>query len=51
MLGTIQLSWHLLQEMMPFVVARWRAVVEIVILAVGLYYALRFIRGTRGATA
>jgi diadenylate cyclase len=27
----------------------WRPVVEILILTVGLYYALRFIRGTRGA--
>ncbi len=27
----------------------WRPVVEILILAVGFYYALRFIRGTRGA--
>ena len=27
----------------------WRPVVEIFILTVGIYYALRFIRGTRGA--
>jgi diadenylate cyclase len=27
----------------------WRPVVEILILTVGIYYALRFIRGTRGA--
>jgi len=27
----------------------WRPAVEILILAVGIYYALRFIRGTRGA--
>jgi diadenylate cyclase len=27
----------------------WRPVVEIVILAVGIYYASRFVRGTRGA--
>jgi diadenylate cyclase len=27
----------------------WRPVVEILILTVGLYYALRFVRGTRGA--
>lgn len=27
----------------------WRAVVEILILTVGIYYAFRFIRGTRGA--
>jgi diadenylate cyclase len=30
-------------------VKTWRPVVEIAILAVGIYYALRFIRGTRGA--
>lgn len=34
--------WHILQ-------AGWRPGVEIMILAVGIYYALRFIRGTRGA--
>ena len=27
----------------------WRAVVEILILAVGIYYVFRFVRGTRGA--
>jgi diadenylate cyclase len=34
--------WHELQ-------AVWRQVVEIMILTVGIYYVLRFIRGTRGA--
>ena len=34
--------WNLLQNV-------WRPVVEIFILAVGIFYALRFIRGTRGA--
>ena len=34
--------WHDLQ-------ALWRPVVEILILTVGIYYVLRFIRGTRGA--
>lgn len=34
--------WHNLQ-------AVWRPVLEILILTVGIYYALRFIRGTRGA--
>ena len=27
----------------------WRPALEILILAVGIYYALRFVRGTRGA--
>jgi diadenylate cyclase len=34
--------WHDIQ-------ALWRPVVEILILTVGIYYVLRFIRGTRGA--
>src|SRR6516164_5669293 len=34
--------WNILQNL-------WRPVVEIWILTVGIYYALRFIRGTRGA--
>src|SRR6476646_6154363 len=34
--------WHQLQTV-------WRPVVEIMILTVGIYYVLRFIRGTRGA--
>lgn len=35
--------WHSLQ------IVWWRAVVEILILTVVIYYALRFVRGTRGA--
>jgi diadenylate cyclase len=34
--------WHDLQN-------AWRPVVEVMILTVGIFYALRFIRGTRGA--
>jgi diadenylate cyclase len=34
--------WQSLNDM-------WRPVVEILILTVGIYYALRFVRGTRGA--
>jgi diadenylate cyclase len=34
--------WHVIQIL-------WRPVLEILILTVGIYYALRFIRGTRGA--
>ncbi|HEV2390740.1 MAG TPA: diadenylate cyclase CdaA [Verrucomicrobiae bacterium] len=34
--------WHIAQN-------GWRPAVEVLILTVGIYYALRFIRGTRGA--
>src|SRR5512136_1910082 len=34
--------WEIIQ-------ARWRPVLEILILTVGIYYAFRFVRGTRGA--
>jgi diadenylate cyclase len=42
MLKDINQIWPLLQ-------AGWRPALEILILAVGIYYALRFIRGTRAA--
>jgi diadenylate cyclase len=32
-----------------FVQTQWRAVLEILILTVGIYYCFRFVRGTRGA--
>jgi diadenylate cyclase len=32
-----------------FILTWWRAALEIMILAVGIYYAFRFVRGTRGA--
>src|SRR5215472_12459675 len=35
--------------MWDFILAWWRAALEIMILAVGIYYAFRFVRGTRGA--
>src|SRR2546430_14366762 len=35
--------------MWDFIVNWWRAALEILILAVGIYYAFRFVRGTRGA--
>jgi diadenylate cyclase len=35
--------------MWDIIQAVWRPVLEILILAVGIYYALRFVRGTRGA--
>ncbi len=35
-------AWQILQD-------GWRPALQILILAVGIYYALRFIRGTRGA--
>src|SRR6516165_8276807 len=34
--------WELIQN-------SWRAVLEIMILTVGIYYSFRFVRGTRGA--
>jgi diadenylate cyclase len=36
------MTWQIMQ-------ADWRPVVEVLILTVGIYYALRFVRGTRGA--
>src|SRR5882672_3148289 len=35
--------------MLDFILAWWRAALEILILAVGIYYCFRFVRGTRGA--
>src|SRR4029077_10196881 len=35
--------------MLDFILAWWRAALEILILAVGIYYSFRFVRGTRGA--
>ena len=32
----------------PEILQNWRAALEIIILAVGIYYALMFVRGTRG---
>src|SRR5436309_9466248 len=32
-----------------FIQNQWRAVLEVLILTVGIYYAFRFVRGTRGA--
>lgn len=45
----LQSIWHLLMELALFIGFSWRNVLEILILAVGIYCALRFIRGTRGA--
>ncbi len=36
------IMWEILQTV-------WRPALEILILAVGIYYAFRFVRGTRGA--
>jgi DNA integrity scanning protein DisA with diadenylate cyclase activity len=33
-----------------FLQQNWRAAVEIMILTVGIYYVINFIRGTRGAS-
>ena len=38
--------WDFIQNHWP---AIWRAVLEIMILTVGIYYSFRFVRGTRGA--
>jgi diadenylate cyclase len=35
--------------MWDFILNWWRAALEVLILAVGIYYAFRFVRGTRGA--
>lgn len=35
--------------MLTFLQSAWRPVIEILILAVGIYYAFTFVRGTRGA--
>jgi diadenylate cyclase len=35
--------------MWEFILTWWRAALEILILAVGIYYSFRFVRGTRGA--
>src|SRR5438034_2274470 len=32
----------------PEILQNWRAALEIILLAVGIYYALMFVRGTRG---
>jgi len=41
--------WHTLIVFWTQVIGGWRPVVEILILTVGIYSALRFVRGTRGA--
>jgi diadenylate cyclase len=43
----LQNAWYYLVDV--FITRNWRSVVEILILTVGFYHALRFIRGTRGA--
>ena len=41
--------WHEFIDVCSEVISEWRSGVEIAILAVCIYYALRFLRGTRGA--
>ena len=36
--------------MLDILQVAWRPVVEILILAVGIYYVFTFVRGTRGAS-
>jgi len=41
--------WHIVSGLWRQIFGGWRPVVEILILTVGIYGALRFVRGTRGA--
>ena len=43
------MTWHFIDPVWPFIRETWRPTVEILILTVGIYWAFRFIRGTRGA--
>lgn len=38
----MQVTWNIIQQI-------WRPLLEVLILAVGIYYSFRFVRGTRGA--
>src|ERR1044071_2712601 len=40
------MTWNIIRDLLGNV---WRPALEILILTVGIYYAFRFIRGTRGA--
>src|SRR6188474_3264386 len=46
MLELIQNTWHSGARLLN---VGWRPALEILILTVGIYYAFRFVRGTRGA--
>src|SRR3954471_11728568 len=45
----VQNTGHAMTEYLLIALSRWRPVLEILILTVGIYYAFRFVRGTRGA--
>src|SRR5438045_8437327 len=45
----VQNTGHAMTEYLLIALSRWRPVMEILILTVGIYYAFRFVRGTRGA--
>src|SRR3954447_904237 len=45
----LQKSWHLVLGVLLLGLSSWREVLQILILTVGIYYAFRFVRGTRGA--
>jgi diadenylate cyclase len=49
MADTANNVWRVVVEGLPSGLALWRPAVEILILTVTIYFALRFIRGTRGA--
>src|SRR5213083_268847 len=42
-------AWHLVLAVIILGLSSWREVLQILILTVGIYYAFRFVRGTRGA--
>src|SRR5882724_5397903 len=45
----LQNAWHLVLGVLILGLSSWREVLQILILTVGIYYAFRFVRGTRGA--
>ena len=38
-----------MENLFKLITAIWRPVLEITLLSVGIYYSLKFVRGTRGA--
>jgi diadenylate cyclase len=49
MVQNLNSLWQVLVESSSFPLTLWRPALEILILTVAIYYALRFVRGTRGA--
>jgi len=44
-----RLMQNILENWLPAVQASWRPALEILLLGVGIYFAIKFVRGTRGA--